>query len=99
MNLIRRIVLFLTLVCVPLIAAAAPVDLNTADAKTLAALDGIGPQKAQAIIAYRQEHGPFKSVDDLLKVKGIGKKTLDANRGKIIVGTGTGSGSDNPVTQ
>lgn len=89
MNLIRRMVLLLTLVCVPLITAAAPVDLNTADAKTLAALDGIGPQKAQAIIDYRQEHGPFKSVDDLLKVKGIGKKTLDANREKLVVGDGS----------
>jgi len=49
--------------------AATPVNINTADAATIAhALDGIGLTKAQAIVAFREEHGPFKNVDDLTQV-------------------------------
>lgn len=57
---------------------AAPVNINSADAKTIAdALNGIGPSKADAIIKYREEHGPFKTPEDLLEVSGIGEKTLE----------------------
>jgi len=60
---------------------AGPVDVNTADAKTLAKeLDGVGLSKAQAIVDYRKANGPFKSADDLAKVKGLGQKTVDRNR-------------------
>lgn len=70
--------------------AADSVDINSADAKTLAeGLAGIGLTKAEAIVAYREEHGPFKSADDLAKVKGVGKKTVDKNRDSITVGGGT----------
>lgn len=66
--------------------AADKVDINTADAATLAAaLNGIGPAKADAIVAYRTEHGPFKSVDDLANVKGVGVKTVEANRAVISI--------------
>ncbi|MDQ8039975.1 MAG: ComEA family DNA-binding protein [Rickettsiella sp.] len=62
------------------------VNINTADAETLVQeLDGIGQKRAQMIIAYREKHGPFKSIEDLLKIKGIGKKILDKNRDKIII--------------
>lgn len=65
-------------------AIAGPVNLNSADAATLAKeLDGIGPAKAQAIVEYRQKNGPFKSAEDLLKVEGIGDKVLEQNRGNI----------------
>jgi competence protein ComEA len=65
-------------------AFAGPVNLNSADASTLAKeLDGIGPAKAQAIIEYRQKNGPFRSPEDLLKVDGIGEKVLEQNRGNI----------------
>ena len=58
-------------------ALAAPVNVNTADADAIAeALTGVGPAKAAAIIAYREEHGPFKGPEDLLNVKGIGEGTL-----------------------
>jgi competence protein ComEA len=61
--------------------AAQPVNINTADAATLAgALRGIGLKKAEAIVAYRGENGPFKSVDDLVNVKGIGERTLEQLR-------------------
>lgn len=66
---------------------AAAVDINTADTKTLATLKGIGPKSADAIVQYRKQHGPFKSVDDLSKVKGIGKKTIEKNRANITVGS------------
>ena len=52
------------------------IGINTANASELQELPGIGPAKAAAILAYRNEHGPFSSVDELLEVKGIGEKTL-----------------------
>lgn len=62
------------------------VDINSADAATLAlALDGVGMAKAQDIIAYREQNGDFKTVDDLQKVRGIGKATLERNRSRILV--------------
>lgn len=64
--------------------AATPVNINTADAQTIAAsLDGVGLAKAQAIVAYRKAHGPFKSAAALANVKGIGSKTLARNRDAI----------------
>jgi competence protein ComEA len=67
--------------------SAAPVDINTADAATLAqSIKGVGEKRAAAIVAYRTEHGPFKSVDDLAKVRGISTKVLEDNRGKLSVG-------------
>ncbi|WP_049623216.1 ComEA family DNA-binding protein [Frateuria defendens] len=66
--------------------AATPVNVNKADAAAIAdALDGIGQAKAEAIVAYRQEHGPFKSVDELGQVKGIGQSTLERNRDAILL--------------
>lgn len=65
---------------------AALVNINTADEAQLTALKGIGPTKAKAITQYRQEHGPFKSVDDLKKVSGIGDKTLAALKPLLTVG-------------
>ncbi len=69
--------------------AATPVDINHADAATIASsLDGIGLSKAQAIVAWRDAHGAFKSVDDLRQVKGIGDKTLQRNRDAIRLSGG-----------
>ncbi len=71
------------------LASAAPVNVNRADATTIAAaLNGIGEAKAQAIVAYREQHGPFKSLDELVNVKGIGLKTIDKNRSDILLGEG-----------
>lgn len=65
---------------------AQPVNINTADAETLAnALRGIGMRKAEAIVAYRAEHGPFKAVDELVNVKGIGSKTLEQLRPLVSI--------------
>lgn len=61
------------------------VNLNTAVESELQQLPGIGPKKAEAIIAYVQEHGPFSSVDELTEVSGIGEKTLENLRPYITV--------------
>ena len=64
--------------------AATPVNINTADAQTIAtSLDGVGLSKAQAIVTYRKAHGAFKNVDEVGDVKGIGTKTLARNRDAI----------------
>lgn len=63
---------------------AGPVNVNTADATTLAAeLEGIGQARARAIVAWRNEHGRFESIDDLQRVKGVGRKIIDMNRANI----------------
>jgi len=61
------------------------VNLNTAPLYDLERLPGIGETKAQAIVDYRQEHGPYRSVDDLLQVNGIGPGTLEEIRAYITV--------------
>ncbi len=64
---------------------ALAVNVNTADAQALAKeLSGVGPKTADAIVAERKAHGPYKDAQDLDKrVKGLGPKTLDKNAGKI----------------
>jgi competence protein ComEA len=75
------------------IAIAGPVDINTADAKTLAReLDGVGIAKAEAIVSYREKNGPFKSADDLAKVKGLGKKLIDQNKSYLKFESGKSGG-------
>ena len=64
---------------------AIPVNINQADAKTIAkSLNGVGIIKAEAIVKYREENGPFKSTDELAKVKGIGDKTVLKNKTDIL---------------
>lgn len=53
------------------------IPVNTADVYELDRLPGIGPAKAQAIVTYREEHGPFQSTEELLEVSGIGQATLE----------------------
>jgi competence protein ComEA len=65
---------------------AEPVNINTADASSIAsALDGIGQRKAMAIVDYRQQHGPFLTPDDIVLVRGIGQSTLEKNKADILV--------------
>ena len=61
------------------------VNVNLASAQELVVLKGIGPAKAAAIVAYREAHGTFQAIDDLIKVKGIGEKTLAKNRDYIVL--------------
>ena len=80
------LVLFACFAFMGLAFAAAPVDLNSATQTQLDTVKGIGPAKAKAIIEYRTKNGPFKSVDDLEKVKGFGKKSVDKLRSELTVG-------------
>jgi competence protein ComEA len=66
-------------------AGAEPIDINRADAGALIGIKGIGPAKAEAIIAYRDENGPFNSVGDLVHVSGIGPTTVERIRNQITV--------------
>jgi competence protein ComEA len=65
------------------VPAAQKIDLNTASASQLDAIPGIGPVMAERIIAHRQQYGVFQSPQDLLKVKGIGAKTLTRIQGYL----------------
>ena len=69
-------------------AMAGTVDINKADAATIAKeLKGVGPAKAKAIVDYRTAHGSFKSVDELRKVHGIGDKLLTKIRSDVSLGS------------
>lgn len=64
----------------------AAVNINNASKQELVTLKGIGLVKSKSIIEYRKKHGCFQSIEELVKVKGIGKKTLEKNRDDILVG-------------
>ena len=65
--------------------AAEKINLNTATLEELMTLDRIGPQYAQRIIDYRETYGPFEKIEDIMKVKGIGPKTFEANKERLTV--------------
>ncbi|NOX08041.1 MAG: ComEA family DNA-binding protein [Gammaproteobacteria bacterium] len=66
--------------------ALEPLDINVASVKQMMnVLNGIGPYRAAAIVAYRDSNGPFESIEDLSKVKGVGSAIMERNRARIIV--------------
>lgn len=72
----------------PSVSAAAQgtkVNINRASLTELQQLSGVGQKKAEAIIQYREQHGPFKAVNDLQNVKGIGPKLLEKNRARLAL--------------
>jgi len=68
-----------------LLTLGLPLDLNRATAEDLDAIPGLGPALAQRIIDYRQAHGPFKTIDDLMEVSGIGRKKLEKIKPYLII--------------
>lgn len=66
-------------------AVTSKVEINKAPAEEIMRLPGIGEVTAKAIVDYRQVNGPFRSLDDLLQVKGIGEKKLEAIRGLVVL--------------
>ena len=82
-----KLILAAVAICIAgAVGATERVNVNTADAETLAsALSGVGLKKAQAIVRYREEHGRFDTPSDLAKVKGIGAATVDKNADRIVV--------------
>lgn len=83
--MIKSLFMALTILLFTVVTAWAALNINTAGQEQFQALPGIGPAKAAAIIEYRSANGPFSSVDDLAKVKGIGAKTLDGLRNDLSV--------------
>jgi competence protein ComEA len=88
MKIIRLLIVFCLLMA-SAVFAADPIDINSATVQELETVKGIGPIKAQRIIDYRTQNGPFKSVDDLNAVKGIGDKSLEKIRPQVTAGGGT----------
>lgn len=83
----RRILFLAILGLLPVLADAGPVDINTADAATIAReLNGVGESRARAIVEFREKNGRFASPDDVLKVSGIGPQVLKLNRDNIRTG-------------
>lgn len=81
------IALLIVLSCLFYSFSTFAVNVNTASAEEIAEeLKGVGAAKAGAIIMYRKENGPFKSLEELTNVKGIGASTIDKNREKIQLG-------------
>ena len=66
-------------------ASTEKVNINTADAKTLASLSGVSRSLAEKIVKYRDEHGPFRKAEDLRRVDGVGNGVLEKNRERISV--------------
>jgi competence protein ComEA len=90
----KKVLLSLLLAAV---AMFAKVDINSADARALTVLKGVGEAKAKQIVEYRGKNGAFKSVDDLMKVPGIGKKILDDNKNELEVKAPIGAPATKPV--
>ena len=83
----RRIICLSILGLLPVLAGAGPVDINTADAATIAReLNGVGESRAKAIVAFREKNGRFASPEDVLKVSGIGPQVLKLNHDNIRTG-------------
>ena len=61
------------------------VNINTADETLLTSLSGIGPNRAKAIIAYREEHGGFGTIEELMNVSGIGQVSFDKLKDDITI--------------
>jgi competence protein ComEA len=89
-------ILALTLLVLPGLAAPSPetadsakepprVDINTAGVEELQSLPGIGPALAKRIVEHRQQNGPFRRVEDLLEIQGIGEKSLARMRDRLTV--------------
>ncbi len=84
----KRLLVLFVLVAAATASRAGPVNINTADAETIAReLEGIGLARAQAIVSYREQHGHFATVEAVRNVKGVGPKILELNRNNIHLET------------
>jgi len=87
MKFLRNLLLTCLLITSPFAILAANIDINTANADYMAThMKGVGLKKAEAIVVYRKKHGKFKKLDDLLQVRGIGKKILLDNKASLVLG-------------
>ncbi len=87
MNALKTTLTALTLLACGVVFATEPVNINTADAQALAeAINGVGLKRAEAIVEYRKQNGPFASVDELVQVRGVGEKSLEKSRERLTTG-------------
>ena len=91
----KKLLTFIAVLLLTMRFAFAAVDINTASAEEFDKLKGIGPEKAKAIVDYRAKNGPFKAIEDVKKVPGIGDSIFNGIKGDIAVGTSRATkGSD-----
>ena len=85
--LVLVVAVSMVLAVIPIVGAEEgnKVNINTAGMEELIELDKIGPKYAERIIEYREKVAPFETPEDIMKVKGIGKKTYEANKDRIVV--------------
>ena len=86
MQKLRKLAVLILLSLPGTLLTAGEVDINTADKKTLMTLSGIGESFAEKIIDYREEHGGFKTVQDLTSIRGIGQTLVEKNKEVLTVG-------------
>src|ERR1700712_6098329 len=94
----KQIFALITVLFLSIGLAFAAVNVNTATQQELQSLNGIGPVKAKAIVDYRTKNGPFKSVDDIDNVPGIGKGTMAKIRNDVSLSGNTVVGGDNKAS-
>lgn len=85
MDILRSCIIALLLSLPVLSFAGQTININTANKDLLMSIKGIGEKRAEAIIAYRNKNGPFKTVDQLAEIKGVGKLFIDSNRDVLVV--------------
>ena len=85
MENLRRCICALLLTLPLLVCAGETININTADKEILMSIKGIGEKRAEAIIAYREQNGPFKSVDQLAEIDGLGQVFIESNRELLAV--------------
>jgi competence protein ComEA len=78
------VAVMMALISVSLAQEAEKININTASAVTLTQLKRIGPKLSERIVEYREKHGPFERPEDIVKVRGIGPKTFELNKDRII---------------
>lgn len=85
MDILRKCIFAVLLSLPVLLYAGQTININTADKELLMSIKGVGEKRAEAIIAYRKQNGPFKSVDQLSEIKGLGQYFVDSNRDVLVV--------------
>ena len=86
METLKKLAMMTLLVLSLNLAAADPVNINSADKQTLMQIKGVGEKRADAIIAWREKNGPFKSVAQLTEIDGIGPSLVETNKDMLTVG-------------
>ena len=85
MDILKKCIFAVLLSLPVLLYAGQTININTADKELLMSIKGVGEKRAEAIIAYRKKNGPFKSVDQLSEIKGLGQYFVDSNREVLVV--------------